>query len=152
MTPDRDPGPARFFSLEEAQRTLPLVRRIVDDIMEQYAELEPLVERLGTLTVADRRGERGRELGEAVDRQKARLDELLAELHELGCRFKGFREGLVDWYSYYAGRPVFLCWKVGEPEIGWWHQIDAGFPGRQPILPSQRQAFRADRDPDHDAP
>ena len=102
----------RFFDLEEANRQLPLVRRIVDDIMD-----------------AHRHGDR-----DAVQ-------SLVEELQELGCFFKGFREGLVDWYSYYAGRPVFLCWKQGEEEITHWHQTDAGFMGRQPILPGQRDAF-----------
>ena len=105
----------RFFDLEEANRQLPLVRRIVEDIMD-----------------AHRRGDR-----DAVQ-------SLVEELQELGCFFKGFREGLVDWYSYYAGRPVFLCWKQGEEEITHWHQIDAGFRGRQPILPGQRDAFRSE--------
>lgn len=111
------PGRAavRYFSLEEANRQLPLVRRIVEDIETHHA-----------------RGD-----GEEVEA-------LVDELHELGCYFKGFGEGLVDWYSYYAGRPVFLCWKQGEEEIRFWHQVDAGFAGRQPILPTQRDAFRSE--------
>jgi hypothetical protein len=113
MAPDAQQP--RTFSLEEANRTLPLVRRIVEDIVEQHRE--------GSLDEV-----RG----------------LVEELQELGCWFKGFDEGLVDWYSYYAGRRVFLCWKLGEPEIAWWHQVDAGFMGRQPILPNQRDRFRAE--------
>lgn len=109
-----DTRDVRFFSLEAANRQLPLVRRIIEDILEQH------------------------EAGNADEVQA-----LVEELHELGCYFKGFSEGLVDWYSYYAGRPVFLCWKLGEPEIGYWHQVDAGFAGRQPILPTQREAFRS---------
>lgn len=105
----------RFFSLEEANRQLPLVRRIVADIVDRH---------------------------EAHDRDE--LQTLVDELHQLGCHFKGFQEGLVDWYSYYAGRPVFLCWKLGEPEIAYWHQVDAGFMGRQPILPTQRDAFQGE--------
>lgn len=110
------PADVRFFALDEANRTLPLVRRIVEDLMELKAE--------------------------AVGRTEE-VEALVAELEELGCHFKGFQEGLVDWYSFYAGRPVLLCWKLGEPEIGWWHQVDAGFVGRQPILDAQRDAFRA---------
>ena len=105
----------RFFSLEEANRQLPLVRRIVEDIMVHHAE---------------------------GDDQEVQT--LVDELHELGCHFKGFGEGLVDWYSYYAGRPVFLCWKQGEERIEYWHQTDAGFMGRQPILPNQHDAFMAE--------
>jgi hypothetical protein len=110
------PGP-RFFSYEEANRTLPLVRRIVADLLAAHED------------------------GEVEE-----VEALANELHDLGCLFKGFGAGLVDWYSYYAGRPVFLCWKVGEPSIEWWHQIDAGFMGRQPIPPEQHRAFRSTLD------
>lgn len=105
-------SPIRHFSLDEANRMLPLVRRIVEDILDQHA-------------------------AENFDE----IPDLVAELAGLGCHFKGFGEGLVDWYSCYAGRSVFLCWRVGEEEIGWWHQLDAGFAGRQPILPGQGHAF-----------
>lgn len=118
---DSAPTEPRFFSYDEANRTLPLVRRIVDDIMEQYRQLST---------------------GGASDPEP--LEALVRELHDLGCHFKGFQVGLVDWYSLYADRPVLLCWKAGEPEIAWWHQVDAGFAGRQPILPSQRHAFRGE--------
>lgn len=114
------PPDPRFFSLAEANRTLPLVRRIVEDLMEEY---------------------------QAADRDADRLQSLVEELQELGCLFKGFDEGLVDWYSYYAGRAVYLCWRLGEPEIEWWHQLEGGFSGRQRILPSQRDAFRSDPEP-----
>lgn len=141
--PSPDPD-ARFFSLDEANRMLPLVRRIVEDIVAQYAQIEPDAARLATLSPAQRRGGEGRALKAKVDAGMERLDALIAEIHDLGCLFKGFQEGLVDWYSYYADRPVFLCWKLGEPTVGWWHQIDAGFIGRQPILPAQREAFRGE--------
>ena len=141
-TPHPDIPGARFFSLDEANRMLPLVRRIVDDIVERYAAMQPWVARVEALDAAERRGSRGRELSAELEERAKEVDALVTELQDLGCSFKGFGEGLVDWYSLYAGRPVFLCWKRGEPEIGWWHQIDAGFAGRQPILPTQRHAFR----------
>ncbi|MBW3554453.1 MAG: DUF2203 domain-containing protein [Gemmatimonadetes bacterium] len=123
---------------------LPLVKRIAGDIAAQWAELEPRLARWQGLS-AEARGEpEGRELKAELDARSGALDDLVAELQELGCHFKGFPDGLVDWYSLYAGRPVFLCWKLGEEEIGWWHQVDAGFAGRQPILESQREAFRAE--------
>jgi hypothetical protein len=57
----------------------------------------------------------------------------LQELEAIGCVFKGFDAGLVDFYSLREDRPVFLCWRLGEERIGFWHQIEAGFTGRQPI-------------------
>lgn len=121
---------------------LPLVRRIVADIGEQWRELEPLMARWQALPAALRVGASAGEMKAGLDARTAAVDELVGELQELGCYFKGFQEGLVDWYSLYAGRAVFLCWKAGEEEIAWWHQIDAGFSGRQPIPASQRGAFR----------
>jgi hypothetical protein len=138
----------RFFSLEEASRMLPLVRRIVEDITVHYRALEPVVSRFRGLTAGQRGGNRGRALEAEAESKTAEIDDLVRELHELGCHFKGFDDGLVDWYSYYAGRPVFLCWKLGEPAIEWWHQIDTGYAGRQPILPSQRSAFRSTPGPE----
>ncbi len=131
--------PARYFSLEEAERTLPLVRRIVEDITREYGDVAPMAARLQALG-----GDADAAARDEVEERLERLGDLVSELHELGCLFKGFEEGLVDWYSLYAGRPVFLCWKLGEPRIEWWHQVDAGFVGRQPILDSQRGAFHSD--------
>ena len=142
MTPEQS-DTQRYFSLEEANRMLPLVRRIVEDILAQWEAVEPLIASWQGLPPQERQEPAGRSLKADLDERTAALDALVSELQELGCHFKGFREGLVDWYSLYAGRPVFLCWKQGEETIGWWHQVDAGFNGRQPILDSQRDAFRS---------
>lgn len=143
-----DPQEPRFFSYEEANRTLPLVRRVVDDIVAAHADLEPLIARFNALPADERQEGPGAELQRELAKHAEAVETLVEELHELGCVFKGFREGLVDWYSYYAGRPVFLCWKMGEPAIEWWHQVDAGFVGRQPISEEQRAAFSSAPHPD----
>jgi hypothetical protein len=46
---------------------------------------------------------------------------------------KGLDEGLLDFPSEHEGRVVYLCWRFDEPRIAWWHEIDAGFAGREPI-------------------
>jgi hypothetical protein len=68
-----------------------------------------------------------------VTRHADRINRYLQELEAVGCVFKGFDAGLVDFYSLREDRPVFLCWKLGEDRITHWHEIDAGFSGRQPI-------------------
>ncbi|MQA92798.1 MAG: DUF2203 family protein [Gemmatimonas sp.] len=143
MGRDLPPG-ARFFSLEEARRMLPLVRRIAEDIAAHWQELEPHIVRLRSMPPEARRTADGKALEEELEARSAEMDALISELQDLGCYFKGVQEGLVDWYSLYKARPVFLCWRLGEPEIAWWHQVDAGFAGRQRILDSQRSAFRGD--------
>ncbi len=140
--PDGFPD-VRFFSLEEANRTLPYVRSVVEDIVEEYRQVEPLLTWLKALPAEARDGARAKQVKAEVAARAESLDDLVQELHRVGCQFKGFREGLVDWLSLYSGRPVLLCWKLGESEIGHWHQLDAGFLGRQQILDTQREAFQS---------
>ena len=62
-----------------------------------------------------------------------RINRYLQELEAIGCVFKGFEAGLVDFYSLREDRPIFLCWRLGEDRISHWHEIESGFGGRQPI-------------------
>lgn len=64
-----------------------------------------------------------------------RFEKVLRELHGFGCVLKGLEHGLVDFPAMINGRQVFLCWKYNEPEVAFWHDVDAGFAGRQPIRP-----------------
>ena len=56
------------------------------------------------------------------------------KLENTGCILKDLEQGLVDFYCKFEGRDIFLCWKLGEDKIKAWHEIDAGFAGRQPIV------------------
>lgn len=118
---------------------LPLVRRIARDIRDDYRDLQPLLRRSRQMADDEVPDELRRELERRTSRLNGYLDELLA----LGCQFKGFDEGLVDFHSLYEGRPVLLCWKLGEAEVAWWHEIDGGFAGRQPIARDERDRFRS---------
>jgi hypothetical protein len=127
----------RLFSVEQANRTLPLVSRIVADIVAEYPRWRDLVSRF-ELAAAGARSEGGesdamRELREAVDASAARIGAYLGELDQVGCRLKGFEQGLVDFHAMYQGRFVLLCWRQGEPAVAHWHEADAGFAGRQSI-------------------
>ena len=62
-----------------------------------------------------------------------RLNELLAEINGLGCELKGLDEGLIDFPTERDGRTVYLCWRLGEERIAYWHELDTGFAGRQPL-------------------
>lgn len=133
----------RFFTWQEANRTLPLVRRIVDDIVEAHGALQPPLERFRRLVESSREtGPEARALRRELDERSRRLNAFVDELTGVGCHLKGFDEGLVDYYSLRDGRPVLLCWRAGEPEIGHWHDIDTGFAGRRPIPVDERDAFR----------
>ena len=128
--------PARIFTVEQANRMLPLIRRIVEDIVQDYARWR---EQVGVLEVvaAGRRGDAPPNEAEKVEQDTQRLaadiERYVQELRKLGVDFKGFEDGLVDFPSQIDGRPVYLCWKLGEDAVEHWHPVDTGFAGRQKL-------------------
>jgi len=128
----------RYYSVEEANKALPLVRMIVGDIVRQYRVVEDLQQRLSMVARERRRPSNdlySEELAQSqaeLDAEEGKLRSYIEELRRLGVEFKG-ADGLCDFYSIMDGREVFLCWKLGEPEVRYWHDLDAGFAGRQPL-------------------
>src|SRR5579859_6012803 len=129
-----------IFTVEKANRALPLVRRIVSDVVKDHPEWRDLVARY-ELIAAGARPERGesaemKQLQGEIDRIAARINGYQAELEQIGCVLKDFGQGLVDFYGAYEGRIVCLCWRQGEEAVTHWHELDAGFQGRQDITPA----------------
>jgi len=127
----------KIFTLEEAERTLPLLRRILADLRVEYGVWRDALSDYEVLAGASR-AESGEDpeavaARTVVTAAASRINGYLAELDAIGCLFKGFEEGLVDFYALRDDRLVFLCWKLDEERITHWHEIDAGFAGRQPI-------------------
>ena len=127
----------KYFSLAEANRTLPLVKRVVADITTLFPKWRDLVYRY-ELVAADARpewGESQEQVGLRTDIEAVARDinGFLEELEQIGCVFKGFEAGLVDFYGKLDGRDILWCWKIGEDSITHWHELDAGFAGRQPV-------------------
>ena len=128
-----------IFTVEMANRALPLVRRIVADITAEHPRWRDLVARY-ELVAAGARSEHGESnemlaLRREVDRVAARIGGYVAELEQIGVSIKGFEEGLIDFYGTYEGRLVCLCWRQGEDAVTHWHELETGFAGRQPITP-----------------
>ena len=112
------------FSPAEANRTLPLVKRIVTDILSTGKALQGL-----QLDLAD--DEPNDEVQALVDR----LNELSGELDQVGCTFKDwdFSIGLVDFPSIIDEEEVLLCWRSDEPELRYYHGVADGYAGRKLI-------------------
>lgn len=127
---------AKVFTVDQANRTLPLVRRIVEDTVRQYARWQQCLSAIE----ADAAGTQSavRTQVEALQREAQALAEEIeryrGELAELGIEMKGPDVGLVDFPGRINGRPVCLCWRLGEPSVQYWHELDAGFAGRRPLL------------------
>lgn len=127
----------KTFTIEQANRTLPLVRRIVQDVVEQYARWQELVKTLDVLAASPSPdAARIDRLQRDIQSAARGIDGFVRELTDLGVEMKGFDIGLVDFPGEIGGRAVYLCWRLGEPEVAHWHERDAGFAGRQPLVPS----------------
>lgn len=127
----------KIFSVEEAERTLPLLRRILSDLKVEY-EVWRIAVASYEVFAAESRADTGEtddlvRTRSDVTAAAARINTYLLELEAIGCQFKGFEEGLVDFYALRDDRLVLLCWKLGEAHITHWHEVDAGVAGRQPI-------------------
>jgi len=134
---DTDEAPAKHFTVEEANGTLPYVRRIIGDIMDEYARWRDGIFKYEVLS-AEVKADEGESdeqvaLRDNVETIAQRINALIEELAQVGCVFKGFDDGLVDFRSTLDGRDIYLCWKFGEPEIQFWHELDSGFASRQEL-------------------
>ncbi len=127
----------KYFTVEQANNTLPLVKRVVADILNDYRVWRDLMRQFELLS-ADATGETGESeeqmaLRTQVDDAAHRINSYMDELAQIGCVFKGFEQGLVDFHSKRDDRDVLLCWKHGEPAVEHWHELEGGFDGRQPV-------------------
>ena len=134
----------KLFTVDEANATLPLVRAICTDLAKLSRDVVERRERLANLRNvrqaqgrSDKRqdlyAEEVSQIEDELESDSRRLHEYVKELESLGVEPKNGVEGLVDFPSLIDGRVVFLCWQLSEPEILFWHEIEGGFAGRQPL-------------------
>ena len=127
------------FTVEEANKTLPLVRRIVEDVVRQHRVWREKILELDLVASSTRAEEsrsRAQELEGDAQTIAREIDGYQRELEQLGIQLKDRRIGLVDFPSELGGKRVLLCWRLGEPEVQFWHDEDAGFAGRQRLQPT----------------
>lgn len=122
------------YSAAQANSALPLVRRIVADLVSTFRHWEDAVRQVELQShdnVLDN-PESDRWQRETL-RLAAEIDTYVRELTELGIEVKGLDVGLVDFPGSLDGRDVYFCWQLGETAVTHWHERDAGFSNRQPL-------------------
>ena len=130
LTPPSPEVDKRYFTVDQANRALPYVSRIIDDVISVYARIVELRRRLERHDDADTSAIKiERDYEGAMDR----LGELVDELHFVGVELKDFERGLVDFPAVHEEREILLCWHRGEDEVSHWHEVDAGVGGRQSV-------------------
>jgi hypothetical protein len=150
----------RLFTVEEANARLPLVRAITRDLSDLARDLVDRRQRLDSLlagrklSATDVYSDELADMYKAIERDTRKLEDYVKELQALGVEAKGAIDGLVDFPSMLEGREVYLCWRLGEPEVLYWHDVDAGFAGRQPLVVAastgDSDSLEIDDDSNHD--
>ncbi len=126
------------FTVEQANRTLPLVRRITEDLVRAYGRWQELVNELelhAAAARADMRDAQRETLERRIQELATEVEGYEAELQQIGGTCKDHRLGLIDFPGELGGRPVELCWRLGEPAVQHWHEYGAGFAARHPLTP-----------------
>jgi hypothetical protein len=129
----------QLFTVDHANRTLPLVRRIVEDIVREHRRWQEAIVELDLLISgvrADLPDPRASSLEREIQSIAKEIDLFQAELEALGIQLKDRRIGLIDFPSELDGRRVLLCWRLGESSVQFWHDENSGYAGRQPLSPT----------------
>lgn len=115
----------KYFTPTEARNTLPLVKKIVKDILNTTREMRLQAEELDSRVEDDVK----------LKKMANDVEGFMSELEEIGCFFKdwNFMIGLVDFPAMIDGKEVYLCWKSDEDDIAYYHHSEEGFAGRKPI-------------------
>ena len=124
----------KLFTVEDANALLPTVRGIVRRVQRAYARVSASQEQARLAAEGAGRGGGGMAGGSAYVLSLTELAEASGELEALGVQMKDYERGLIDFPTLRDGRVVLLCWQMGEgDELEWWHDLEAGFAGRQPL-------------------
>jgi hypothetical protein len=123
---------SRYFTLDQANQALEKIRPMMEEIqsirqaiLAGQPEAWPAVERAA--------GNGGSHAASLLALDFEKLDDLVHAILDTGALIKDLNTGLLDFPALRKGQEVYLCWKLGEPRIDFWHEIEAGFAGRQPI-------------------
>jgi hypothetical protein len=148
MSPETEPG--RYYTIDEANAALGRLTERFGRVMQARSQLKTLYARFVaagvTPTFELARGTGEGESGDPTLQRDAAMfhglievvnDELEAIAAE-GVQIKDVEIGLCDWPALHQGREILLCWKLGEPEVGWFHELETGFAGRRPVAELER--------------
>jgi hypothetical protein len=122
----------RYFSLSEANEALEIIRPVMDEvqairqkILAKQPEAWPAIEKSA--------GNGGNKALSSLVQDFEKLDALIHQIQDAGAQIKDINIGLLDFSALRNGHEVYLCWQHGEGDIAFWHEVEDGYAGRQPI-------------------
>jgi hypothetical protein len=143
---------ARFYDLDRANARIPELREILESLRSQLAELtrlrDAILERQSAVEAATEAGPagQGRPADDAEPDDELRLSRLrmqglidqmqagVARIDALGINLRDIPTGLIDFPALASGRQIWLCWRLGEDDVEWWHEVSTGFSDRRPLI------------------
>ena len=125
----------KYFTIEEAEELLPTIEKI----LKRTIRLNKALELLSSIEIEDYNDDynnlrRVTKTNKEFHKLSYEFYSNIEQLENMGCLIKDFETGLIDFYHKFEGRDIFLCWRLGEKSIKFWHEVDTGFMGRKPIL------------------
>lgn len=126
------PAMPKYYTPREANETLIVIRPMLDEMMRIGEKIRAHQPELWVM-VQKSAGNGGNPTLSKLLGEFDRLDELIHKVQNMGIHIKDLASGLIDFPAWHDGREVYLCWKSGEGDVEYWHDIDAGFAGRQLI-------------------
>ncbi len=131
---------SKIFTLQEAERLVPIVKEWLQRAIESKSkvetverELQGISERINLLGGSKINPAAVLELKRATDEALRTLRDVVGQIEASGCLVKDLDSGLVDFPALLGDEEVYLCWKLGEDSISYWHRVEEGFAGRKPI-------------------
>jgi hypothetical protein len=128
---------ARFYDIDAANARIAELRPVLEALRADRAELAQAQRRFRAALASDGAPESAA-ARQAHERQVreivGRMERGVAQIDAWGVTLRDIQAGLVDFPALLAGRQIWLCWRLGEDEIGWWHELSAGFAGRRPLI------------------
>lgn len=128
----------KMFTIAEANALIPQIRSLLKQLQQKKREIALCEVKIDAAEILNPRSgnEQSPEVEALLKEYEDKVNSFYAnidEIHGMGCYLKDIELGLIDFYSVYEGRVVYLCWKAGEEAVGHWHEIGKGFSCRQPF-------------------
>jgi hypothetical protein len=135
---------ARFYDVDRANAAIPHVREILENLRDQRLELIRLRDLVLERQNAVEAGSASRGADDPDDdlrlirlRMQGLIDQMqagVARIDSLGITLRDIESGLIDFPALANGRQIWLCWRLGEEDVDWWHELSTGFDTRQPLI------------------
>lgn len=124
--------PARYFTVQEANELLPELEPLVGELLERRARVVAMRKQLGD-TLDDMKSDVGGPVQSQMVQDFIAIEKLVHRIQSYGCILKDMNSGLLDFLSERDGREVYLCWRYGEAQVAYYHELHTGFSGRRPV-------------------